>query len=780
MTESSFFARLRQRRVFPIVGMYVAASWLVIELGDWVTERFGLPSAFTTYVFVAMITMLPAVALLAYGHGAPGKDRWTRTEKVFIPLNAVVALLAVYVTSPMLVVEAATETVQIADETGAVQEFEVARLGYHRELIGFFWTNESDDADLDWLSYGLPFMLVHDLNRVSPVLTAVTPMDSESAKTKLERQGYESLVDVPQGLAVEIARDRQSAALVVGSFDSDGTSHVVTATLIDADSGDVLASRTITSDDWFSAVDQVTEVILESLDVVAADNQNDDPVAQHLTDSLEAVRHYTNGNVAIDRDNDYPRGIAELTSAVEVDPAFAEARGILSTTQHLSGDTASARVSASQALRNGYRLSEASKFIIKANRYIFDGEFERGQRVLEMWTEVQPNSTRAYETLAFISRVQGGDEDLAIADAAYDRVLELNPNDSNVWLQKAALEEQRGEYDLAAEYLGRYLDDVPDSNEAYQQLSGVYQRQGKLDLAQEALEDASILSDDSLAAEIGLARLEARRGLFGDAEERIASLREDELNAGQAFQVLGIQSEVAVAQGQISRSIELTKELNEQARAIMPPAIRIVTFEAQVASFTSMLGRTDEALELMDAVAAQLQPPISHYLNFTYTNIHGIADDRPEYRRYAAESKALENQMPEMMRPFIHLEEAQLAVWDGDNETALESLDRAGAALGQSLLRVAQDNLSTSQFYGGIAELYLEAGDRERARAALEDILHVYPSSAFTKLILARVLIAEGDEDGARKYLDEALEVWSAADDDYIHVVEARELRASL
>ena len=43
----SMLENLRRRRVPQIAGMYIAAMWLVIELGDWVTDRFGLPGHLT-------------------------------------------------------------------------------------------------------------------------------------------------------------------------------------------------------------------------------------------------------------------------------------------------------------------------------------------------------------------------------------------------------------------------------------------------------------------------------------------------------------------------------------------------------------------------------------------------------------------------------------------------------------------------------------------------------------------------------------------------------------
>jgi hypothetical protein len=234
MTEAtSWFDNLKRRRVPQFAGMYIAATWLVIELGDWVTERFTLPGFLTSYLFVAMLVMLPAVFLFAYNHGAPGKDRWTRTEKFVIPLNAAIAVVALWFVSPALNVEAATETVRIEDETGAVQEFEVARRGFHQEVVSFFWDNQTDDPELDWLEYGLPLMLTYDINRVSPVITAISPLDSESLKGKLRDQGFDRLTDVPRGLAIEVSRDRRSAALVTGEFRVEGDARIISASIIE-------------------------------------------------------------------------------------------------------------------------------------------------------------------------------------------------------------------------------------------------------------------------------------------------------------------------------------------------------------------------------------------------------------------------------------------------------------------------------------------------------------------------------------------------------------------
>lgn len=781
MTENrSVFENLVHRRVPQFVGIYVAATWLVIELGDWITDRFSLPGNLTSYVFVAMLVMLPAVILFSYNHGAPGKDQWTTSERVVIPLNAVLALSVLYFLSPLLIVEAATETVQIPDETGVIQEFEVARQGYHREVIGYFWQNESGNSDLDWLSYGLPTMLAHDLNRVSPVITVETPFDSVAVRNELRNKGYPAFLNEPQGLRVEIARDRLSAALIIGKFSEVDGTITVHATLIDAASGNEIGSHSASGSDWLNAVDEVSIAVLNDLDIEPSDNQSDDPIGQHFSDSLEAIRHFTNGHMALDINNDYPLGIAEFASALEIDSEFAEAGAELSMTHYLSNDIESARATASLALKNSYRLSETSKFVLKANRYIYDGDYDRGERVIEIWTQVQPNSTDALGAMARINRILGSAESLQKASDAYESLLEIDPKDYGIYRQQAELEQQRGEYAAAADYLQNFLEQEPDSGDAHRQLAGVFQALGDLEAAQESLEDAAILSDNPMESEIGLARLEARRGFFSDAEARLIGQLNDDLGPQQRVQVLSAQTEVAFVKGQIEMAIALQAEVSEIAKEFMPPIARLMGIENQKATLLILLGKTDEAVSIADAISAQVQPPMDAYINMTYASIYDAANDREAYREIVNKVMRAQEQLPPLLQPFIEMQLARVAIWDGEFAVAIPHLDRASELLGQSFLQVFQNNLSTSSLHVMLAELYLEAQAIDESRERVDEILTVFPASGEAKLLSARIHAAEGNDEAVREALTEALDIWTDADADFIHSVESRSLMNSL
>lgn len=771
--DRSFTANLAHRRVPQLVGMYIAATWLVIELGDWMTERFSLPPNLTSYVFIAMLVMLPAVIMFAWNHGAPGKDKWTSAERVFIPMNALGAVVVLYFLSPSLVVEAATETVQLQDETGAIQEFVVPRQGYHRDVIGFFWENQGDDTDSDWLTYGLPLMLAHDLNRVTPVITVSTPFDARGLRSSMRNRGFDELRNLPRGLMVDIARDRRSSAIILGTFGEAGESKTMQVSLIDTESGETIGEHSFSGTDWFTGIDDVSSAVLQYLDIEPSDNQSDDPVSQHLTGSIEAVRHYANGLVAVNVANDYPSAITEFQAATKIDPGFAEVTGQLSQTFYFSGDVDSAKTMVTEALRNSYRLSETSKFALKANRYAFDGDYVRAERAVELWTQVQPNSTVALGELARINRVSGTPEGLQKASIAYDRLLELNPNDLDVYRRKADVESQRGNYEAAIGYLRNIVDQEPDNSEVLNQLADIYQAQGDLDAAQETLEDAALLSDDPLQSELGLVRLEARRGLYDTAEERLSSLMTDSLGPKQRMSVLSAQTEMAMVQGQISRALALHSEVSEIAKGIMPPVLHLVSIENQRSSMLAMLGQTDEAIAKADEVVAQLQPPMSTFLNITYTGIYAAADDRERFREWAARNQAVRDQLPEIFAPMLAMESARVRIWDGDVAEAVSELDTASAALGQSFIRQFRNNLTGSWTMVGLADLYFQAGEPQQALQLLLPVLTEFPSNAYAKVIAAKAEIALGNRDEGLALLGEAMETWTDADEDYVHRQEA-------
>ena len=165
--------------------------------------------------------------------------------------------------------------------------------------------------------------------------------------------------------------------------------------------------------------------------------------------------------------------------------------------------------------------------------------------------------------------------------------------------------------------------------------------------------------------------------------------------------------------GQIAKSLALHDEANEVAMAFMPPMIRLVSIKSQQPNLLVMQGKPEAAVALTDEITAQLQPPLDAYMNFSYTGIYGETGNRTAFREWAAKTQRMRDQLPEIFYPFIEMESATLAIWEGDFEVAVSHLDRANEMLGQSFIRIAHDNLGTLEFHVEIGGT-LSSGQRVR------------------------------------------------------------------
>jgi len=87
MPKKSFIKTLLERRIPHILGSYLVAGTSLILFIEYLIEKYQFPSHYATLALFALLGILPSVIILSYFHGAPGKDEWTKVEKVGIPIN---------------------------------------------------------------------------------------------------------------------------------------------------------------------------------------------------------------------------------------------------------------------------------------------------------------------------------------------------------------------------------------------------------------------------------------------------------------------------------------------------------------------------------------------------------------------------------------------------------------------------------------------------------------------------------------------------------------------
>ena len=89
MPKKSFIKTLLERRIPHILGSYLVAGTSLILFIEYLVDKYQFPSHYPTLALFALIGILPSVIILSYFHGAPGKDEWTKIEKIGIPINVI-------------------------------------------------------------------------------------------------------------------------------------------------------------------------------------------------------------------------------------------------------------------------------------------------------------------------------------------------------------------------------------------------------------------------------------------------------------------------------------------------------------------------------------------------------------------------------------------------------------------------------------------------------------------------------------------------------------------
>ncbi|MGD2122713.1 MAG: hypothetical protein PVJ76_13255, partial [Gemmatimonadota bacterium] len=80
---------LWKRRVPQIIGVYLGISWAVLEFVGFLVNQYLLSTHLVTLCLVVMASLIPSVMVVAYFHGEPGRQGWTKVEKVTVPVNVI-------------------------------------------------------------------------------------------------------------------------------------------------------------------------------------------------------------------------------------------------------------------------------------------------------------------------------------------------------------------------------------------------------------------------------------------------------------------------------------------------------------------------------------------------------------------------------------------------------------------------------------------------------------------------------------------------------------------
>jgi eukaryotic-like serine/threonine-protein kinase len=547
--------------------------------------------------------------------------------------------------------------------------------------------------------------------------STVKLMNAEAVTDALKRMQKPANAPLTAALGRELAQREGVPAIVAGEIDAVGKSYLVSATIVSASTGEVLAAvRESAANDaeLIPALDRLSRALRERIGESLVSIRADEPLEHVTTESFDALKKYTEA-VRLANVDDNEGAIALLEEATALDTSFAMAwRKLAAVLGNASGSTAKIIDATTRAFRHRDRLPELERQATIAYYHDnVDFDPEKRDAAYRAMLSIDPNNDIALNNLAlayFVERryaqsdslstrcvklgfagtcmwnligAQLGEGKASAADSTLEEWGKLTPADPSLGQGKYLLAARRGDYSSAEKYL-QELQAAQNSSALWKEITnqdaaamaGV---QGKLALANEHYRAAAAAGE--------------ARGLPGEYLIQMASLAQLQIrhrnNAAAALAML----DSALAKHPLSSIEPMDRPY---------PAL---------ATAYALAGRADEAQRLITESDRVIPPGVQKGNFFRLGAMAEIAAARGDNQAAIAGERAMR------------------AIWGCPN-CGLFEIAGAFAKLGKpdsaryyyeqwlahkGSYAVLTDATRQAATYQRLGELYEQAGDRKKA-----------------------------------------------------------------
>jgi non-specific serine/threonine protein kinase len=642
-----------------------------------------------------------------------------------------------------------------------------------------YFEDNTGSEEIRWLSNGLPNMLLTDLAQ-TPGLDVVS---RQRILEVLKQIGADDLESLDASLVLEVARRAGAGAVVGGSIYEVGDSVRIDVQVEDLASGRILSAHSVTGDDVFPLVDELSGRIRASLEMT--DAPADRSITEVTTDSLEAYRLYSEGIEA--RRN--LRGVDarnRLERAIQIDPSFAMAYYELAQTPERVGEAGKNEEYMDKVLELVDRLPERQRLRVEATAATKqDHDPERAQEILETLVARYPDEEDGYHEL---SKVYFDRNEVERATEILERGVAANPDSGMLRNHYGYQLLETGRYREAVEQFEIYAALKPDEPNPHDSLAESYLITGQPEKALEQYARALEVDPTFFASHGGRAWAYSMMGRYQECLEELA--KSEAVFVGGKLSTAGVRfargfvlsrlGHYREAEDQIRRGIHEAGEADESDLQA-----DLLLLRAQVAielgDYPLAVESVSEAEELFDDEMLRSRREMLAHL------LAGAAEARggnPDTARKLLKSQEdvyhpddlITNRWPRALAGEIALAAGDLAAAE-EAFRAAEPEHKAWFSNGHGAWSAFSNN---HPFRDGLARTKEAQGDLTGAIALYRALLTPSMDSKWTAalepryvLALARLLEESGDETAARQEYQRFLDLWKGADPDLPELKDA-------
>ena len=372
-----------------VLGVFAASSAVVLVAAWWLMIQLGLPGWVFPAALVLLTIGLPIILTTAVIHSQGRAHRWFTWPRAISGGVAAFAGLGLLTAVYMLMRALGIGPIGSLVASGVLKERE-------RIIVADFENHTGDRL----LGGALTQAFRVDFAQ-SPAVASVQP---EFVRTVLGRIGKADTVPLEFPLAREVAIREGIKAVVGGDIRSAGPQFVLSARLVAAEDGAILAAYRETAKDTgevIGAVDRLSKQLRERIGESLRTIRRSPPLEQVTTTSLEALRKYSQG-VRVADEGDLARGVALLEEAIAIDSGFAMAHrkvGIL------LGNFRERRNREIEALTKAFeyrdRLTDRERYLAMGSYYASaTGEHDKAVEAYRTLLDLYPDEPIALNNLA--------------------------------------------------------------------------------------------------------------------------------------------------------------------------------------------------------------------------------------------------------------------------------------------------------------------------------------------------------------------------------------------
>jgi tetratricopeptide (TPR) repeat protein len=550
----------------------------------------------------------------------------------------------------------------------------------------------------------------------------------------LRRMGRPDSIPLEPAVAREAAQRGGFKAVIAGELQQVGPSYLISAELISADSGTILASGRETARDSteiLDAVDRISKRIRERIGESLRGLRSNPPLADVTTPSLDALRKYS---AAIRFDGiDEQRTIELLEDAVAADSTFAMAWRKLGTVLANNQERAARATKAlTRAFQHRDRLTFRERKLTE-NSYYMDvaGALDSAEASLQSLLAEHPNDSWALNNLGVLYELNGS---VARAAEAIAKAARLEPENYLSWSNLHGTQLGLGQFDSAAATLELIRQRFP-LNPQVDELSLM----------------APLTLGDFAGAERGI-----REQLERYRHEPRAQLRLQRLLAA----ALTLQGKLAEADRAFLASAELFAARGFKARALEQRARRALPLAIYLGDTLAAVSRLGEALRAIP-LESLVEPdrPLRWLIH-----VAAAIGDRTRANQWLAEFTRHPGELPGRARKMaLNLTRGEVLANEGATlSEATAAFHRARLGPAGHLINIEMANAFDRGAMPDSAIHYYQRWANGYDRGWPNGIYQVWTPKAYYRL--AELYEARGDRAKAADFYGRFTELWREAD----------------